>query len=1122
MQSTLFEWLKDNDLERFRSVFEDNEVDLGTLRLLTDDDLKEIGLPFGPRKRILNLVREEQALEKAGSSAFFVGAPVGERRQLTVLFCDMVGFTALSQTLDPETLQVVIRAYEEACANCIVRYEGYVFTCLGDGVVAFFGFPLAHEGEAARAIRAGLDILEAMGSLQIPISLRLQVRIGVATGIVVVSQGERNAVGDTMNLASQLQTIAEPGSLIVSERTRRLAGGEFVFQDLGPKELKGVGGPPRVYRVVGVSEAESRFEAATQRGLTMMVGREEEIGAILDAWRSVSETGAGRVVVLQGEAGIGKSRIVNALRESNEIRSVRTLFFQCSPFFVNSAFYPVRASIERGARLARDDNSSSRLDKLERFFVERLGTPKKDMRPVAAMLGINYEERYGAISLSPKAAKEDTMRALVDLVRAECRAGPILLLVEDAHWADPTTVDFLRRVVDRLAEIPALLVVTARPDFRSPWQGRPQAETIDLAKLTAEESRIIVSRLTGGRALPTGLEAQIVARADGVPLFLEELTKGILESGDLVLDGDRYVYSGVAAEVALPETLRDSLMARLDRVPATKEIAQVGAVIGREFSYELISGLRLMKEDSLENGLRLLTASGLATCFGDIPNAVFAFSHALVQDAAYDSLLKSRRRQLHAEIASLLESRWPETRETSPELLAYHYTAAGQDEAAAPLWLNAGAVAVQRFALPEAISHLRTGMSAVMKAPPSKSRDSLELSFRTTLGPALMVHRGWAHRDVSNTLEPAWELAQALGRNDSFLPILNTLSTHYFCIDQLGESLHWAEKLVKAGIELGDEGLVITGHRGISAAYYWLGDFGAARSAGDEVRKLYDYEKHHGLVHATNWDPFTGEGIYRSQYLWMMGYPNQARAANRATEANARRDGHPFDLAFALTLGAQIFDFLCDLDALLRRTEEAERLGREHGIPLLGEIMVEISRGIAWLRAGRWADGAAQLERGVADLNATGHRIWISYLRALQAEGLALSGNPDRGLALINDSVAHMEAGEERSHYAEVLRLKGWLMSLRGEYEGAETTLNKSLDFARAQQARSWELRTATTLARLWASQDRKADALALVEPVYEWFTEGHDTKDLMSAARLVAELSESERPAADLRHSRV
>ena len=992
MNAELLEWLRSHDLERFGAVFEENEVDLATLRLLSDDDLKELGLPFGPRKKILNLLREEQS---GGRAANFVGAPIGERRQLTVLFCDMVGFTALSQRLDPETLQVIIRAYEDACASCIVQYEGYVFTCLGDGVVALFGFPLAHEGEASRAIRAGLDIIEAIGKLSLPIPDRMQVRIGVATGIVVVSSGERNAVGDTMNLASRLQTIAEPGSIVVSERTQRLAGGEFVFEDLGPKALKGVNGLPEVFRVVGISEAESRFEAATQSGVTRLVGRDEEVAALLGAWREVKETGVGRLAVVLGEPGIGKSRIVNSLRERFHFEAIRTMLFQCSPFFTNTAFYPVKTSIERVVGFVHEDDPTAKLDKLERYFAQRLNTPRDDLRSLSAMLGLHYRDRYGPISLSPKLAKEETMRVLVEVLRAEAQGGGALLIVEDAHWADPTTLDLLKRLAEKLADIPALLIVTARPEFRSPWRGRADVTTIDLARLTAEESRAIVMRLTGGKALPPGLEAQIVGRADGVPLFLEELTKTILESGDLVLEGDRYAYSGSSAGVTIPETLRDSLMARLDRVPSTKEIAQIGAVIGREFSYELISALQAAPHETLDNGLRLLTASGLAICHGEIPSAVFTFSHALVQDAAYDFILKSRRRQLHADIARVIEDRWPQTRDSAPELLAYHHNAAGQHDTAAPLWLHAGAVAIQRFALPEAISHLRAGTAALMNTQPSKERDLLELSFRTTLGPALVAHRGWGHHEVSSTLETAWELAQSLGHHSSFLPILNALSVHHMCINQLDESLRWADRLLKAGTRLNDEGLQITGHRAASAVHYWRGDFLAARRSGDEVRRLYDHERHHGLALLTNNDPFTGEGIYRSQYLWMMGYPEQALAANRATEANARRRGHPFDVAFAMTLGAQVFDFLSDGDALLRRTEEAERVGREHGLALLSEIMAEISRGVAWLGAGRAADGAAQLDRSIGRLSGTGHRIWIWYLRALQAKGLALTGDFD-------------------------------------------------------------------------------------------------------------------------------
>jgi predicted ATPase len=486
---------------------------------------------------------------------------------------------------------------------------------------------------------------------------------------------------------------------------------------------------------------------------------------------------------------------------------------------------------------------------------------------------------------------------------------------------------------------------------------------------------------------------------------------------------------------------------------------------------------------------------------------VYTFSHGLVQDAAYDSLLKSRRKKLHGDIVHLLEERWPETRDSAPELLAFHHTAAERYPVAAPLWLRAGEVAIQRFALPEAITHLRTGMSALSRLRPSKARDRMEISLRTALGPALVAQRGWGQAEVSDVLEPAWRLAQSLNHTEAYLPILNALAVHYMCMDQLVESLRWADRLLKAGAELSDDRLEIVGHRAASACHYWLGEFAAARLSGDQVHKLYDPERHWGLAALTNTDPFTGEGIYRPQFLWMMGYPDQALAASQATEANARRRGHPFDLAFALTLGAQLFDYLSDSDELLHRAEEAERIGKERGIALLGEIMTEISRGVALLRAGRLAEAATQLDRGIKRLMQTGHRIWIWYLKALRAEALALTGDLGVAWILIEESVARIEAGEERSHYAEVLRLKGWILILRGEPDKAEASLRKAIAVARDQQAKSWELRAATTLARLLASRGNQAEALAELAPVHDWFTEGRDTKDLKEAAQLLAEL---------------
>jgi tetratricopeptide (TPR) repeat protein len=583
-----------------------------------------------------------------------------------------------------------------------------------------------------------------------------------------------------------------------------------------------------------------------------------------------------------------------------------------------------------------------------------------------------------------------------------------------------------------------------------------------------------------------------------------------LESGDLIVEGDRYVYAGSSAKVTIPETLRDSLMARLDRLTVSKEIAQVGSVIGREFSYELIAALELMSEEALAEGLRHLTSSGLATCRGEIPKATYTFSHALVQDAAYDSLLKSRRKQLHGEIAHLLEERWPANREAAPELLALHYNAAEAYRVAAPLWLRAGEASIARFAHREAITQLRAGLAAVSKLRPSKSRDRLELSLRTVLGPVLMAQRGWAHAEVGKTLEPAWKLAQSLGHSTAYLPILNALSVHNMCSNQLPESLRWANRLLEVGAELGDEHLQIVGHRAASASHYWLGQFAEALKSGDHVHRLYDPGRKWATA-ITNNDPFTSEGIYRSQFLWMMGYPDSALAANQAMEANARRRGHPFDLAFALSLGAQVFDYLCDSEALLRRAEEAERIGQQHGIALLSEIMAEITQGVGWLRAGNLAEALPQLDRSVERLIRTGHAIWIWYLGALRAEALALTGDLEGASTLIEQSIARIEASEERSHYAEVLRLKGWILILRGEPEQAEATLRKAIAVARDQGAKSWELRAATTLARLLASRGDRTEALALLAPVYDWFTEGHDTRDLKEAAQLLAELRGAE-----------
>lgn len=1086
----MLDWLTSLGLEQYASLFLENEVDLAAVQVLTDADLKELGLPFGPRKRILSAAQELRASSRAvpaGSSA----VPDGERRQLTVLFCDMVGFTDLANRVDPEGLQSIIRRYEDVCAACITRYEGYVFQRLGDGIVAFFGFPLAHEGEAERAARAGLEIVDMLSRTVFPEVGSIHVRIGIATGVVVVSAAGRSAAGETMNLASRLQSIAQPDQIVVSEKVHRLAGGTFDYADLGEQTLKGIPSTSRAYCVLGVSQAHSRFEAATQEGMTPLVGREQEIGTLLERW-GLARSGRGQMVLLSGEAGIGKSRTVSALREQLEAMGAETMPFQCSPFHVNSAFHPSIYAFERALRFGRDDTADAKLDKLESLVVDHFHLPRNDVRFIAELLSIPTQARFGPIAMSARRLKEESMRALVDLTELAARAKPTLLLFEDAHWADPSSLELLDILVGRLPNVPLLVLLTHRPEFQSPWSDLEHVTAIDLSRLKQAESRAIISRLAAGKALPEQLVAEIIEKADGVPLFVEEVTKSVLESGDV--------------SMPVPATLRDSLMARLDRVTVVKEIAQIGSAIGREFSYELLAAVSPLTSSALREGLERLTDSGLAFSQGTIPDASFTFKHALVQDAAYDSLLKSRRQELHATIARVLESRYPGTVDSTPELLARHFTAGGLDREAVPFWRRAGEAAIRRTALPEAIAHLRAGLACAERLEPGPSRDLEELSLRTLLGPAVFAHRGWAAPEVSGILEPAWNLAESLGHVESYLPVLHGLWVHNMSAGRLATSLAWATTMLDFATAVHNETLALSGHRAAMTSHFWRGELLPALAHGDKLRAMYSEERHGHIAARTNSDPLTGDGIYRSHYLWMLGYPDQARAMSDATADHARRRNHPFDLAFALTLGAQSFEYCGDHERLLRCAEEAERVGREYGVPLMSEIMAEISKGTAWLLAGRVEDGAEQLRESAARLNQTGHRVWIAYLGARRAEVIAQRGDVAGGLALVNESLARADCQEDRVHRAEMLRLKGVILQQQGHTDEAERTLREAIAVARAQHAKSWELRASTTLAMLLARAGDTRAGRAVLAPVYDWFTEGFDTKDLRDARRLLEE----------------
>ena len=889
-----------------------------------------------------------------------------------------------------------------------------------------------------------------------------------------------------------------------------MLGSAFELTDLGEHDLKGIAEPVHAWRVERAPAAESRFDA--HRGgnaLTPLVGRDEELDLLLRRW-SQAKDGEGQVVLLSGEPGIGKSRILSALRQRLEAQGVQALRFQCSPYYVNSAFWPIIENFERALKFTRDEAADSKLDKLEALIVTHYARPLADVRFVAAILSIPCEERYGALTMTPQKHKDETLRTLVDLTEAAARRQPSVMLFEDAHWADPTTLEVLDLLIDRVKTVPLLVVLTHRPEFQSRWSGQGHVGALNLSKLTRTQSAAMVSTLSGGKALPGTLLEQILTRTDGVPLFVEELTKSILELGELKETGDHYEYAGSARAVTIPATLRDSLMARLDRFMPVKEIAQIGAAIGREFSYELIAAIAPMPQAQLDDSLARLSESGLAFRRGTPPDAIYTFKHALVQDAAYDSLLKSRKQELHAKIARVIEQRFPNIKATEPEVLAHHLTAAGLAEAAIPLWQAAGKLVLQRTALTEAISHLNQGLELVSILPRSSQRDVSELELRILLGTAWPALKGWPTPEVWTSLHPALALAKSLGRQDALAPVLWGLTSNIFTQGRVAESLLWVEEMLDLGKAAGDTDLLIVGHSAACTSYNYVGELTKAVEHADKVLDLYDDEKHRHLVDIINRDPKTSAGIYGSISAWILGYPDRASRMSNEKDAHARQRGHPFDLGYALTTGAHEFDHRYEHQELRKRAEECERLGREHSLPVLGAYLAPMGHGLALIREGKPAEAIAPLKACITFREASGGKMRMPTVKAFLAEAMALTGDLDNALQLIDEAIAQIErpGWEERLAFAEVLRLKGWMLSLKGDPEGAERNFLASLDWARRQQAKMWELRTSTSLARLWQSQGKRLEAYELLAPVYGWFTEGFDTRDLQDAKSLLDEIA--------------
>jgi class 3 adenylate cyclase/tetratricopeptide (TPR) repeat protein len=907
-------------------------------------------------------------------------APDAERRQLTVLFCDLVDSTVLASQLDPEEWRAVVRAYQDTCATVIARFEGHIAQYLGDGLLVYFGYPLAHEDDAQRAVRAGLGIVEAMGPLNTRLAqergVRLGVRLGCHTGLVVVGEvgggarQEQLALGETPNLAARLQGMAAPNTLVASAATVQLLGGFFTSQSLGTSVLKGLVQPVEVYQVLHESMARSRLEAAGSTGLTPLVGREQEVALLRERWAQVKE-GLGQVVLLSGEAGIGKSRLVQVLTEqvASEAQAWLTPC-QCSPYYQNTALYPIIDVLERVVlRFEREESPDQKRRKLEGFLVQ-YGLPLAEAVPLfAALLSLPLTADYAPLAVSPEQQKQQTLQAFLTILLKIAAQQPVLFVMEDLHWVDPSTLEWLSLLVDQGPTARILVLLTFRPDFNPPWTGRAHLTQVTLTRLPRRQATEMTGRVARGKALPPEVVAQVVAKTDGVPLFVEELTKMVLESGLLQEREERYALTGPLPPLAIPATLHDSLMARLDRLATVKAMAQLGATLGREFAYELLQAVSPWDEGTLRQGLHQLVAAEFLYQQGLPPQAMYRFKHALIQEAAYQSLLRSTRQQHHLRIAQVLEARFPELCETQSELLAQHYTEAGIHAQALPYWQRAGQRAIERSASLEAVAHLTQGLAALTTLPDTPKRAQQELVVQTTLGSALIATKGFAAPEVLRTYDRARELCHQVGETPQLFQVLRGLWFFYLMRMELQTARELGEHLHTLAQQVGDPALRLEAHYALGNTLNFLGELAVAQAHFAQGITLDDRRQHRSHAVPSELDFGVACRAYAALSLWLLGCPDQALQRVHEALTLARELAHPFSLGFALYFAALLHHLRREWPLTQEHAEAAIALAAEQGFAHWGAGGTILRGSVLAERSAEPGAGQGQAEEGMAQMH---------------------------------------------------------------------------------------------------------------------------------------------------------
>ncbi len=1053
--SEVREWLRRNNLEQYADAFEANDIGIDILPELNEQDLEQLGVSLGNRRRLLKAVAAGAAERASPRPSSAQVAADAERRQVTVLFCDMVGSTALSNAIDPELFGSVLRRYQDAAAGAVGRFGGFVAKFMGDGVLAYFGFPRAFEDAAERAVRAGIAMLTEVGGIELPDGSRARARIGIATGLVVVGEivgsgtaQERTIVGDTPNLAARLQALAAPDTMLISEATQSLLGGLFELESTGAHELKGFARPVPAWRVLGEAAVESRF-AAIRTGTLPLVGRAHEMGLMLERWR-LARTGEGQIVTVIGEAGIGKSRSIEALQEAVADEPHTRIHLQCSPYHRDSALYPVIQHIARAAGLATADSAGTRVGKLRAVFAQRAAADETAVPLLAELLSIPAETP--PMSLTPAQRKAATIALLVDEIVRLGESAPVLLVLEDAQWIDPTTLELMTRLADSISQARLLALVTARPDFAPPWFARPQATLLTLNRLSRAECAQLVAKVAAAQGLQAETVAAIVAKTDGVPLFVEELTKSVVESAG-------------EDSAAVPATLKDSLMARLDRLDEAREVAQIAAVIGRQFAFPLLAAITTRDGVALDAALDKLVAAGIVFPEGRGPERSFSFKHALVRDAAYESLLLGRRREWHARIARALERGFPELVTNEPELLAYHFAEAGLVGHACDYRMRAGDRAVSRSAYQEAVAHFSSGLRMADALPDPADQTRRQLDFLLKLGPALMVTRGLQSAEAEDVFSRAAEIGERRGDATALYKAKWNLWLNANIRRKTALARDRARELVTLAQCSGDSELLLEAYHCRWSTAYFRGDVAEALDNTLVGVETYDLASHRHLGHAFGGhDPGVCAHVVRASALQLSGDALGARASNEQGVALAETLGHPNTLGHALHNASMCHQLGGERQAGLTAAQRAAELAEKFAL-LPWRASSLVLKG--WATAvGPGATEAARVIDAEIDKATVAGPVPQYYL-GLAAEVLLAADRPADGLAHLDRAIAAIDEPGVGFYLPEIYRLRGeCLLALgRGHEEEARQAFATARDVARQQGAVIFEQRAEAALA---------------------------------------------------------